>query len=1710
MSQVQPPYFFPEVLRSAWKERDRERHFGISANDRKFLRSLPLSSDEERRKQVPPMIAQTLWLNTNSPAELELVGSFIMSSTGTYTNAFLYTPYGGLEKFESRALLLSELTERFNTPAKADELLQFIALGTRSGLRLPRTLLLTPVDIEGDVFDEQKAAIDHQQTLNLQAALAELVKLPSLDTMLQALLTSVFHSLFPKLDPNRARVNFFKLPPTEGEPRQWVSSLSISTALLMIYRQQTWPVGQTREFFHPQSITTSNDATRWEDGLKQASEQLSSFLQNALETFWNTESPNGTSRRELLAHTMEHKARVDLLLKRQSEIITPEQADQLAALYRPNGGPRSLDSAGLRFETVRFWEHASHFVELSSSVMIANAHTWFYSPPKGLQVLADHDGLIQFLKAMVKAPAYEDDAYNFLSLEERLLFIGFTEPSVSGNLIDGNVFEHLMEGIIDKQQQNLIYVLGQFRRERGDINLSALLDHATDVRFMVDDKLLTLDTAHRWTTHSVLADPFRPISVAAKRAEQLHKQLIDIPHALENLIKPLPSIMTPLADALASHERQALDPARVFINRYTEEAAPYPIVAPLESQSLEDHFVERLAEGVGPVPETRHYGVYKPDHTAYGQELSHVDVKTLNRIVNQVLAHYKEHDICDIPRKHLQDLLPQMGTMMSNAMRNQAYLRRLNKTLNARDDAIIQAVFDPFNPDRRRREDLEGFIPDVYHITVQRDEETLRHRLANCLMITERGGLDHHHSGHAILWTPAWGLETFVSPAVAEQQLEERLKDPTACLALLENLDPRLRQLHPNYSLGAFWLITEPISENRQQSWIDHYIAQRAHWLAQKPTGKALLKLMAVPPTPVLGGAAQLAHYFVAQRSLPAWLGMASPAEQQHHAELLEQYRLNTQDEKDYLYEFLSLHQQVHDKLNDMLVDYSVDPEDVFITPRLALDGQRQNLTDYALAHISEQASSFTVESSATQLTESTVRQLLLKLDIAQVAHDYLKEKLAPDQPGAVERELRFIRQLPWQLLQHAHALKLQERLSETGYDLIRQVVDMPDAIARATIAGANATIRPLEMIATPGASIVKALGLYVISAGATEPLILYAPYYPGQCFIEFENLAQFLSHLNVPGKLQDWITAHLPAADKAKYKNLLASTAGTTSEITLANQPIKGHAFKQFYQDNQVVMGQMLKAQQDPEEQSRWNTIKSLLSSGVQIAAQFLPGKLQIPVLIWQSYRLFKDSAEALQQHHWRDALRSFIFGIARMAEMGQLMREPVPKAPPPAYEEVNASAPGTANTAVAPTVKDIDVTDPRRTRLQDFETSQVALQDLQKQAGSGLYATADGKTLYGAVEGKVYTIKKTPQLRITDLPASSEGPLLSSTPQHQLVLDPDHHPLRYGQVITRLGNDFVSRFSAGLGMNIEASGMKEIRRLYPTRAWQIIEALDIARTYAFRAMHNMAQLQKRTKGTRLEGILKRVFDVGHIDIGIRKKVYDAITPLCKALQDPDLDGWEMSRFVVGARRQTSQEVVAFVVVGDKKERVFFTDLFFDQRMLQHEYANLLTAPFNIAGHARASALIHEFSHLYSRTEDICYTDVRRPFLDLIDTSTKRGRDEYALLKDYQDNVLSLRTPFGQLFSRWFPSSGSSGSSGSSSDSGGSGGSGNWVSMDSTNSHDLAAKAIMEATATTSINDARIAFLNTASADKRIDTILRNADSVTQLICEMGRELDP
>ncbi len=58
----------------------------------------------------------------------------------------------------------------------------------------------------------------------------------------------------------------------------------------------------------------------------------------------------------------------------------------------------------------------------------------------------------------------------------------------------------------------------------------------------------------------------------------------------------------------------------------------------------------------------------------------------------------------------------------------------------------------------------------------------------------------------------------------------------------------------------------------------------------------------------------------------------------------------------------------------------------------------------------------------------------------------------------------------------------------------------MPDAVARKAVDGANAFIRPLELIKTDGAVPVKVQGLYLIgsSVDATSPQVLYSPYHEG------------------------------------------------------------------------------------------------------------------------------------------------------------------------------------------------------------------------------------------------------------------------------------------------------------------------------------------------------------------------------------------------------------------------------------------------------------------------------------------------------------------------------------------------------------------------------------------------------------------------------------
>lgn len=1344
MSHTPLPYFFPEALRVDWRALERERQLNIDSRDIEFLGKVFFASDAGRRQQSPPMIAQRIWLNKSAANAVELAGSFMMSSTSAYPHAWLYTPYGGLEKFDSPTHVITALTQRLKIPADATRLLCFLPLQQQASQVLDNSLVLTPETMLDDVWGEQEKTLKRYQQENRQALLAELKQLPPLGTLLSQLLESICRPLFPGLAPSEAHVSFFAShPPGHAVPR-WLDSLQLNDAVLLYYREQAWPAGQTRTFFHPRRPDDAKDpdrkardAQRWESAIKQAAGQLIPFLHSALETFWNTEIAPGVSRRAWFAQAMAANARLDLLFKRQQSIISPEQSLALAALYSSQA---PLGDQTLQVENVKIWEQPANAVELASTLMIGNSQTFLYTPDKCLQVLGTYDDLIDTLKAMVKAPGYEDDLYNLMSLEERALFVGLKTPQFSGTPIAGPVFEQVLEAIIGKQQQNLRYALDLYRRTRAGIDPSALFDYALDVRYMIDSHLPGLDTAGRWTPHSVLADPTRPVSLAGDRAALLHKQMVDIRDSLAAQVHAQPTLANTVHQALTlEFNRRGLtgqDPGKIYVNRYAAGASATHATAPLESQSLRSYFLARLIQGRGPIPQTPHYGLYANQGSGPATPLAGLDISQANAVLDAALIKFHHYNITDIPPEHLEQLKAPMAHAMAVAIQGEARLRRLNHSLDARDESIVQTVFDLQHSDRRRRQGLGGFIPDAYALTVEPEGLMQRVPLAHCLMLTERGGLDPSHSGRAVLWTPARGLESFANVSQLQTELQRRLAAPDLRWQLLANLDPRYRKPHQACPLGQFMLISGAVAQDRQQSWIDHYRAQRAHCLSLTLPGDALLKrlgeLEKALPANDLGHASQIAQTFLAQQSLPAWLGMASVSQQRRHVEILEQYRHSLTGDKDYLDDFLSLPQYVVSKLGELLQAYDVRPQDVYILPKLVLAGQRQNLVDYALNHISQQAAAFEVASTAAGLTATVVRQILARLPLKQDNQAYLAERLTPGKPGAEAREQRYIRQLPWQLLQNAHALTLQERLSPSGLSLIEQVLDMPDAIARAAVSGATSTVRPLELIATAGARTIKALGVYLINAAAKAPLVMYAPYGPQQAFQEFENEAALIRRLNLPGPLQDWVIARLPEAEQATYRNLWASTVGEFSEITLADNPIKGHVLKQLYRDNIELISSLFEQQTQANGRSSWDTLKALFSRGLQQAPALLPGKLVVPLVIWQSYTLFKASAEDLQQHRWREALQTFIGGVAQMASIRALMDEP----PTP-----GAAPPQPAPTQTASAWQDIDITAQARTRLQAYEASDISLEGLTA-GNSGAYTTTDNLH-YLPCAGKVYRAK-------------------------------------------------------------------------------------------------------------------------------------------------------------------------------------------------------------------------------------------------------------------------------------------------------------------------------------------------------------------------------
>jgi hypothetical protein len=1721
MSDSTLPYFFPEALLPASRrqpsERERARNFTVK--DLNWLKNLFFTSHGERSTQSAPMKVDRLLLNTpGSSTPLILAGAFMMGPTPDDRKVFLYTPYNGLEKFENAVELIVELTGRLDTPVMRIDLLRFLSIAQRASLKPGTRFTLTTSLIEGDVFEDQAATIRLYQSQNVQAMLAELLKLPTLTSMLNATLDSALQKHFPGLDQSKTRMNSFIDEVTADSPedsvavRRWVDSVPLSEALLRFYQKQAWPLGRTREFVNPKRPDdpaaperAAKDQQLWEKAVKDTAGSLTLSLSFHLETFWNTEVKPGQSRRAFFAEAMSDKSRMDLLFKRQDKIITPEQSQQLTTLYLQDSTLRKNHKDPLHTEKVRIWEHYPHYVELASTLMISNSSAYLYTQAEGLQLLENYADLLKALQAMAKAAGHEDELYASLSLEERHRFIGFEHPQISGAPLLGAVFPEIVEDIVDKQLQNLEYALGIYRRSEGTVDIDALLDHALDIRAMLDNRLLTLDTRGRWSTRPVASDKQRPSTVQAEKAKRQEQTFNTIEDALAKETETHPTLAgwatIALGKALKFGRVNNLDASEIYINRYPGAAREREERQPSESLNLFEYFIERLTRRGEPIPASSEYGVYGKPSAGSSSKLTNPRIETVDAIVQDALVYFKGHELSDLPRYSLEEMKPKLAHAMSVGIRAEAELRVLNKTLRADDLAIINTVLNPDSPDRLRRQGLNGFRPDAYALTLERTGLRELLPLANCLLMTERGGIDPEHSGRAILWTPALGLEVFSSVTGVRTELTRRLLCSDERLALLENL--KERQFHQKYSLGPFRLIERNVLQDRQQSYIEQYLAERAQTFALKLPAKQLLSRLddlKKKPAPInLQRATQVAQATVKQQALPVWLGMASATEQQRHAELLEQYRNNVEADQDYLHGIQSLRDYAQEQLTDLLErrypGHRIDPSQVSITPRLALAGSKQALTDFALNHFDGlDSTGFNVTSDTAkvlpeQLNEASVRQLVRQLDIKTRYQTLLETHLTLGNAGAADRQRRFVKQLPWQLLQHAHGLKLQERLSDEAFSLVQQVMDMPDAMARKTVQGVKAFIRPLELIATQGAAKVKALGLYLIGpeSGGKGPQILYSPYYQNHVLKEYEDETVFLSELNTAGALQSWVLRLLPDSQQATYRNLLSTTDNQSSEIKLASTPITGNLLKHLFDDNTHQLAKMLGSQSEANQQSEWETVKDLFQTGVQQGIQFLAGKLAYPIVVWQSYQYFKESAEDLQEHKWGPAIKAFINGVAQLATIRKAMESPSPSAQvPPAAEEPVATEAGVKPPAVVTTWANMDLTAPQRTRLQPYEAMEVALDGLKKSDELGVYEDAVTRHQYIPLAGKVFRVEKRgDDWRI--LSDRNKGPFVRKTATQHWVVDTRSHLPRFGGALTRFNNRYDTWSSVRDEMNIESVGLKNIRRLAPEKARMIIEAVDLALFYTNNCKHNLRLLEPSVQPvTRVHRFLEGFFGVPRIEPSHTQKLTTVIDAILAALVDPSLASSDSKRFVTGNMRTNSETNIAFTIPADPERRLYLANGFFSTEFPL--YRPHLITPFDIGAHARAATLIHELTHIVCGTEDIAYLDSERPFHDLLNVVT--GKNLKEALQKIQTTALSALTPVIDLFKVLDDATDT------------------WVDPGTTVETEHIEDHILNLTGGTDLASARRIFY--ANPLKRIDTLLGNADSIAYLITRLGRQLDP
>ena len=1695
--------------------------------------------------------ANSLFVSRHQSRPALLAGAYMLRDNACPDEyVFLLTVLGGLERYVNVDALRHGLEQALDDPVKRVEWLHVVPVDVRPALAQPGQiqLLTQPLSLSIKAHASQSMAGLVQQSQ--EDTLASLVAVPSLRSLLDAQLKVQMERAFAgqSLDAHSIRVHSTRRGAHSSVPSETVTSLS-SVALDFFVKGQL-AADESHRFSGPfiQHVQDDDDTllTRFTGVLRAATEQLPMQMNEALADYWReAQAPKPTAHAYCVARLRDIFFQHAVQAHHAGE-ISAEQFLDLKQLASGASGPRKIQAIRLRVFQVDGAEVLLCAL-LGIFVPGQTSEVFLFSASTGLTKLSSRARLKAYVLNPLRDPsAYESIAHH-APLDQQALLAGMSAPRLSVENIEGDVFDQCMLDIRLKQARDFGYLLHQYQVQT---QVLAALDHALDIRGLIDPAFLRRNTQGRWDSRFVpntnglrlscndnggLADLLSlklPIVQAQRDAllrhwptprsaarQQLLEPLMRAGHAGLDITHTVVQIFDrpPQAPGAVVHRASSLVDA--FLEHFTGRHA-----FPLDPAHIQVGVTSKVSDEVKPL---KKFG---------GTKL----LTVLDQAVKNFAPHYQQQLTAFFfaRRNPLADdsLASRLAMLRMVMLRAEVRLNYLDNSLSLTDQAIVKTVLG--YPVSTARPALKHFVPDVYRFSLALGGMLNAVAVANCFLVTERGGLESIHAGRAIIWTPLLGFEGFESLDVCRAGLEARWLDKTLRGGLLNHVScaeqplveaylDRQQDGHP--AEREPWLYFDRIESDfvrdSQNLAIGKmlkdadYLCLRAHeakMSAQAFENMALSQLVEGRAGVTFGYAQALADAQVFKASLPDWLKNASADEQLQYANLLQRYQYVVQGKGYYLRDIPDIndYSRTHLKAR-LLVDFPslvLDPDAIEVvvdtydaapvlvgsTPSFlpaATSREVQTLTQFALNGFYRLVGGaiFLRSSNGAALPVALdagyLKRMVRKLDIGGAYQQVLKTRLAPGHEGVALRQHQFAEQLVLQTLEQGLQGKLSGRLSETAYRYLEHVLSRPDGTAREALTDVAVIIKPLELIADTGREPDPATGIYMIGplGAQTGPCLLWVMYSQRFSLTEYASETAVLADIHSSAALQTLLLQRLPASEHKTYANggfvephlpryIDSTVLGDLSTPAPVTLASRPIAGNLFLQLYSDNYHLLLAM---AALQSKTTAEKDWESFKYLLTLVVSTAIMFVPGKLSIPFVVWQGVGLA------REGVASFkkgdwVLSVEQFA-LALVMLASSRRTLHPGLENSTV----TLKPAQRRLPSETQTTrEKQQAALTPFQANDIALRDLNKDLDSQIYSDPRSGLKYVHWRGQVFRIYPWRQRWRIYMGEHREGPLIKLNTQQVWEVDADEF-LFGGAVLSRL-DGYTNLAVNALSYEIRAIGMESIERRYPHKALAIREAHSMAIGYLQRSRRALQTLH----GPDAEAVqnrqwISRFFDVGSVDQALEDQLSRAFDDMLARFMHPEMSPHTSNKYVV-CRSRFGSHSSAFVNRLDGAKRVYLTEEFFSPvfeqpYLLSHPYLKQTVPPFPVSRQLQASFLLHEITHQVLGTEDIHYLNAGFPYLDLFDTSEPLGRE----LKDMTETFQQCHTPqlpLEHIFQKLDPDTMG------------------WSDIPSG-----PAKAKVKSIAgVNTLEEARQVFKHDPA--KRVDLMLANADTVVLLLLRLGR----